>query len=229
MPRVSATAERTSRRSSGARGRPAGPAEPAEAASSSSRSATSRSNRRPAGSIGVSSTSIGRRRRRRTASRQALTVRRWSQASSRSGSRRPGRSRQARMIRLLDRVPRELRVPEDEAGDGLQPRDGRADERREGVMIAPARSLDEIPLVHGHPRDAIHSAAFKGIGVSPGKTIPSSSPRSPRGSSPKTRQLERARHGPTGGDARPSDQRRCKRARQISSNGHCSDHSRENV
>ena len=32
-----------------------------------------------------------------TTSRQALTVRRWSQASNRSGSRRPGRSRQARM------------------------------------------------------------------------------------------------------------------------------------
>ena len=57
-------------------------------------------------------------------------------------------------ICLLDRVARELRVPEDEAGDGVQPRDGRDDERVERVMIAPARSLDEIPLVHGRPRDA---------------------------------------------------------------------------
>ncbi len=57
-------------------------------------------------------------------------------------------------ICLLDRVARELRVPEDEAGDGVQPRDGRDDERSERVMIAPARSLDEIPLVHGRPRDA---------------------------------------------------------------------------
>ena len=36
----------------------------------------------------------------------------------------------------------------------VQPRDGRDDERIEGVMIAPARSLDEIPLLHGRPRDA---------------------------------------------------------------------------
>src|SRR4029079_12113001 len=57
-------------------------------------------------------------------------------------------------VRLLDRVPRELLVPEDEAGDGLQSRDGRADEHREGVMIAPPCPLDELPLVHRHPRDA---------------------------------------------------------------------------
>ena len=55
---------------------------------------------------------------------------------------------------LLDRVSRELLVPEDEAGDSLQPRDGRADEHGEGVMIAPPCPLDEFPLVHGHPRDA---------------------------------------------------------------------------
>ncbi len=55
---------------------------------------------------------------------------------------------------LLDRVARELLVPEDEAGDGLQPRDGRADEHREGVMIAPPCPFDEFPLVHHHPRDA---------------------------------------------------------------------------
>ncbi len=39
----------------------------------------------------------GRRRRRRARSRQAFTVSRYSQASNRSGSRNPGRSRQARM------------------------------------------------------------------------------------------------------------------------------------
>jgi hypothetical protein len=53
---------------------------------------------------------------------------------------------------LLDRVSRKILVPEHESGDGFQPRDGRADERREGVMIAPTRSLDEIPPVHSHPR-----------------------------------------------------------------------------
>ena len=55
-------------------------------------------------------------------------------------------------VRLLDGISREIRVTEDEAGDSLQPRDGRADKRSKGVMIASARSLDEIPLVHSHPR-----------------------------------------------------------------------------
>ena len=39
--------------------------------------------------------------------------------------------------RLLDRIARELRVPEDESGGRVQPRDGQVDERGEGVMIAP--------------------------------------------------------------------------------------------
>jgi hypothetical protein len=55
-------------------------------------------------------------------------------------------------VGILDRVARELRVPEDEAGDSFQPRDGRVDKPREGVMIAPPRSFDEISLVHSHPR-----------------------------------------------------------------------------
>ncbi len=55
-------------------------------------------------------------------------------------------------VGVLDRVSRELLVPDDEAGDGLQPRDGRADERGKGVMIASARSFDEFSLVHSHPR-----------------------------------------------------------------------------
>jgi hypothetical protein len=57
-------------------------------------------------------------------------------------------------VGLLDRVSRKLMVSEDEAGDCLQLRDGRADEQSEGVMIASTCSLDEIPLVHGHPCDA---------------------------------------------------------------------------
>ena len=48
--------------------------------------------------IGVSSTSIDRRRRRLATSMQAFTVRRRSQASNLSGSRNPGRSRQARTM-----------------------------------------------------------------------------------------------------------------------------------
>jgi cold shock protein len=75
-------------------------------------------------------------------------------------------------VGLLNRVPRELLVPEDEAGDSLQPRDGRAGQHGEGVMIAPPCPLDEFPLVHGHPRDAPHSVAFKGNGVADNRTIP---------------------------------------------------------
>lgn len=51
--------------------------------------------------------------------------------------------------RLLDRVSRKLTVPEDEAGGSVQSRKGRAGDRGEGVMIAPSRSFDETPLVHG--------------------------------------------------------------------------------
>ena len=50
---------------------------------------------------------------------------------------------------LLDRVAGQLRIPEDEAGGPVQPRDGPADELREGVMIASPRSLDASSLVHG--------------------------------------------------------------------------------
>ena len=50
---------------------------------------------------------------------------------------------------LLDRVAGQLRIPEDEAGRPVQPRDGSAGELGEGVMIALPRSLDESSLVHG--------------------------------------------------------------------------------
>ena len=53
---------------------------------------------------------------------------------------------------LLDRVSRELRIPEDQAGRPVQPRDEPAGEHGEGVMIASHRSLDEFSLVHDHPR-----------------------------------------------------------------------------
>ncbi len=87
--------------------------------------------------------------RRRIKSRQALTSRRWSHASKRSGSRRPGRSRQARMSVVLDRVARELRVPEDQAG-GLRPaaRRPRGRARRRRHARPSPRSLDETSLVH---------------------------------------------------------------------------------
>ena len=57
--------------------------------------------------------------------------------------------------RLLDRVARELRVPEDQAGGRVQPREAHIEERGEGVMFASPRSLDRglagprSPLVCG--------------------------------------------------------------------------------
>jgi hypothetical protein len=52
---------------------------------------------------------------------------------------------------LLNRVSRELVVPEDQSGCRVQPRDERAGKHGKGVMIASPRSLDELSLVHGHP------------------------------------------------------------------------------
>ena len=54
--------------------------------------------------------------------------------------------------RLLDRVARELRVPEDQPGGRVQSRKVRADEHAEGLMIALACPLDETCLVHGAPQ-----------------------------------------------------------------------------
>lgn len=50
---------------------------------------------------------------------------------------------------LLDGVPSELWVPEDEASGLAQPSDGRAGKHREGVMIASLCQNDETSLVHG--------------------------------------------------------------------------------
>ena len=98
---------------------------------------------------GVSSTSMTRPRRCRARSRQALTVSRWSQASNLLGSRKPAQVPPCPERRLLDRVARELRVPEDQPGSRVQSREVRADEHAEGLMIALACPLDETRLVHG--------------------------------------------------------------------------------
>jgi len=50
---------------------------------------------------------------------------------------------------VLDRVSRELAVPQDQSSGCVQPSEGSAGDRGEGVMIAPSRSLDETTLVHG--------------------------------------------------------------------------------
>jgi uncharacterized protein len=76
--------------------------------------------------------------------------------------------------RFLDRVARELRVPEDEAGRRVQPRKGRVDKLREGVMIAPLRASDELSLVHGR-LDCVTTMAVVSDRVwrrSPGKGSP---------------------------------------------------------
>ena len=74
---------------------------------------------------------------------------------------------------LLDRVSRELGVPEDEAGRGIQPRDARAGKHGEGVMIASPGPLDESSLVHGHPRvGAATSSRFGWYGARISPKVP---------------------------------------------------------
>ncbi len=51
--------------------------------------------------------------------------------------------------RILDSVPRELAVPEDQPGSRVQPRDGRAGKHSEGVLVTLLRAPDEVSLVHG--------------------------------------------------------------------------------
>src|SRR5262245_17822418 len=75
--------------------------------------------------------------------------------------------------RLLDRIARELRVPEDEAGGRVQSRDGQVDERGEGVMIAPLCPNDQISLVHGPSPSAarLRWTCSLGYGAGVGQTI----------------------------------------------------------
>ena len=70
--------------------------------------------------------------------------------------------------RLLDRVARELRVPEDEPGSQVQTREVHADEHAEGFMIALTCPLDETPLVHGIPSTDAADAAYMDIDGSSG-------------------------------------------------------------
>src|SRR5690349_19208652 len=68
--------------------------------------------------------------------------------------------------RVLDRVARELRVPEDEARGRVQPGGRRRGEHGKGVVIAPRCPLDECPLVHGpSPSSPTTVAGFEGYGV----------------------------------------------------------------
>ena len=99
-------------------------------------------------SIGLSSTSIGRRRRRRSEVETGVddeAVQPGFEPVEIAQSRQlsPGSDE-----RLLDRVARELRVPEDQPSGSVQPREGGVDELGEGVMITPPRAFDELSLVH---------------------------------------------------------------------------------
>ena len=128
----------------------------ASARSTRSRSASRRAPSPIVGSwMGTSSTSMGRRRRRRISSRQAFTSRRWSHASNRSGSRNPGRSRQARTrafwtaSRASSRSLRMRRAAASIRADA-------AGEFGKGVVIATARPLDQClrfprPLILARP------------------------------------------------------------------------------
>jgi len=54
--------------------------------------------------------------------------------------------------RFLDRVSREIAIPEHQSGSRVQPRVGQVDKLGEGVMIAPLRSFDKTVLVNATPR-----------------------------------------------------------------------------
>ena len=86
---------------------------------------------------------------------------------------------------LLDRVSRELGVPEDEAGRSIQPRDARAGKHGEGVMIASPGPLDESSLVHGHPRvGAATSSRFGWYGARFASKVPGVRARRGAGAAP---------------------------------------------
>ena len=68
---------------------------------------------------------------------------------------------------LLDRVARELRVPKDQPGRRVQPRDRPADEHGEGVMIALRRPVHELSLVHGGPPGSGAAIRSRSHGMAP--------------------------------------------------------------
>jgi hypothetical protein len=74
---------------------------------------------------------------------------------------KPGQVAPGANERVLDRVARELTVAEDQPGGGVEPDNGRAGQRGEGVMIAMPCPLDEVPLRHdGSLNGATHSVAL---------------------------------------------------------------------
>ena len=76
-----------------------------------------------------------------------------------SGSRNPSQVLPGPEHPLLDRVARELGVPEDEAGGRVQAREAPTDEHAEGLMIALARpSMRPLWSTVSLVADAVHAA-----------------------------------------------------------------------
>ena len=143
---------RTRPRATGSRGSSGGrraPGAPGRAGRAPARPGRGRPGGGPVATAGSSmvliSTSMGRRRRRRASSRLAFTRSRWSQASNRSGSRSPGRSRQARTrvfwtaSRASSGSRRMRRAAASSRADAARREHGK------GVVIASPRPLDELP------------------------------------------------------------------------------------
>ena len=124
------------------------------------------------GWMGESATSIGRQRRRRPRSRQELTIRRCSQASNRSGSRRPA-DRARRESGHPEQHPGPGEVAEDQPGSCVRRPKRAVDEHGKRVMMASSGPLDEPWLIAtvaspGHGRSG---RARRGMASAPGETF----------------------------------------------------------
>ena len=93
---------------------------------------------------------------------------------------------------LLDRVARELRVPKDQPGRRVQPRDRPADEHGEGVMIALRRPVHELSLVHGGPPGSGTAIRSRSHGMAPKSARRGSRRPTPVGIRPRRPPLARA-------------------------------------
>lgn len=76
---------------------------------------------------------------------------------------KPGQVSPGTDERVLDRVARELRVPEDEARGSIEAGGRRRGEQGEGVVIAPRCPLDERPSVHCPSPSARHGGRVRRV------------------------------------------------------------------
>ena len=91
---------------------------------------------------------------------QARTISRYSQASNRSASRNVGRFPPGPDECLLGGILREFGVPQTEHRDRVQPIDGAARQRGEGVAVSVSRPVDELPLHALLPSEATDLVAY---------------------------------------------------------------------